>query len=289
MVYGFESCKYQEVISELMQSSQVRFVFDYHLGNKSDDQAFEVSPPISQIDTSRRGAAQDPCKAALVNLVFENYKRSKAGKPLIPVLFTIDCEKNLYPVTAESATTKKTAQNSKITFKEIRRAYKLCEEISDPELRAIARETFKFVKVNNDLSLELIAAPWNDKNWPTLWAERRKASKKSSRSKPSWEKQLYALKETHLKKMEKPTRSSSSCSMESSSSGSSLLSSRMESSTSGSSLLSCRIETITRPVSTTLDSSPVSPTSSSHSPSSYLRRTFSERPTTLEKLFTKAL
>ena len=281
MVYGFNSCHYQEVIEGLMTSTLFKNVFDYHLGYKGHDQAFELTPHISQIETGKTKTA-DPCKAALVNIVLENYKRKKMGKELIPVLFAIDCENNSRPVTAENITTKKDEQNKKVTFKEIRRAYKLCEEFDDPEIRVIAKETFKFVKVKDDLSLELIQAPWEKEGWKDLWGARMKAPKNTStQKKTSWRKELDRLKaqfdqspkksplKISLKSSSSSSSSSSSASSYSSSSSSpSTLSS--PSSTSSSSILpTSPPSTLSSPSSTSSSSIlPTSPPSTLSSPSS---------------------
>src|SRR5690349_12789835 len=116
MVYGFDSCHYNEVNEELTDSALFKHVFNYTLGYEGHEEAHEVTPRISQVKTSKQGTA-DTCKAALVNIVFENCKRMKNGKPLIPVLFAIDCDKNKYSLTSEDITTKKSDKNKTITFK----------------------------------------------------------------------------------------------------------------------------------------------------------------------------
>src|SRR5689334_24479424 len=67
-----------------------------------------------------------------------------------PILFCIDGSNNDTdtPLTPENLASKKEDFNSLVTFKELRRAYKLCEEIDDKEIRDVAKRSFKFVKVN---------------------------------------------------------------------------------------------------------------------------------------------
>jgi len=115
------------------------------------------------------------CKAGMVNIVFENYKRSKEGLTLIPILFCIDIDDNRYPHDIKSIIHKKLSTKC-FTHSELRRAYKLCCELEDEELKEIAQKTFKFVKVkiiDRNYGLESIPAPWENRNWAVTWAKRK--------------------------------------------------------------------------------------------------------------------
>lgn len=147
-------------------------------------------------ETSRK------CKTALTNLVLENYKRQQEGLPLIPIVFAIDITKNPKPCRSRNICSKMPGVNGQVTHKELRRAYKLCSH-PNPKIRAIALQTFKFVKVKivkDRVTLEQIPAPWAtsvnspgkvSSTFDACW----KARKKSSASKPKpekydWRKQL---------------------------------------------------------------------------------------------------
>jgi hypothetical protein len=283
MVFGFASCHYNEVAEGLRASSLFTHIFNYTIGYERDDEAFEVSPPISQIKTNKTGTS-DTCKAALVNIVFENYKRKQQGKPLIPVLFVIDCENNRHSLTSNSITTKEENQNKIITFKEIRRAYKLCEEFDDPEIRAVAKETFKFVKANDDLSLKEIPVPWEKSDWPELWKARKKAPKKF-RKKLNWKSELHAMKKKHTNPGKKTAFSTRSLDLATESTSSF--------SSSRSPTITISSESPTSP-SILSDSSESSPPSSpilelNASPDKTYRRKTNDERSSFEMLFIKSL
>ena len=158
MVYGFADCKYNIIATALRTSSPfgemravnpVQRVFDYTMANSYLTESAETSytlegHKIHKIKFQDNTASR--CKAALVNIIIENCKRDAVGLPLIPVLFAIAIStdmSSLYPPSFSDLIGKK-----QITFKELRRAYKLCSDPLIPEhVRIIAERTFKFVKV----------------------------------------------------------------------------------------------------------------------------------------------
>lgn len=102
------------------------------------------------------------CKTGLTDVVLENYKREKEDLPLIPVLFCIDITDNPRPFLPAAILSKVDGLNGQITHKEIRRAFKLCTH-PNADIRRIALQTFKFVKLNvgeGPSSLKQIPAPW---------------------------------------------------------------------------------------------------------------------------------
>lgn len=182
MVYGFQHCRYTQVSDALESHVNVSRVYDCSLGNDYDPtdgpkQRRLNGESIHQVDSGMRELqtkgksfeTQDcnrKCKSGLVNYVLENYRQSKVhGKEISPIIFCIDIQDkdggNPHPLTSENLLSKtKTVRVSRamtlemnriVTHSEIRRAYKLCNDPTvDPEIREIARKTFKFVKVNEN-------------------------------------------------------------------------------------------------------------------------------------------
>jgi hypothetical protein len=226
VVYGFQHCKYTQVHLAIDQKpdSPLLKVFDSVIGNDVDRSIIPreylttlEGKEIYQI----RSDAGDPrlpvpkqcarrCKAGLVNLVFENYKRIKQGLKPIPLLFVIDITNNRCPLTSENICSKtKTkgvtqtfsiSMNSVVTHEELRRAYKLCNEKDlGKEINQVARQTFKFIKVfqngaENEFGIVEIAAPWDKPDWATLWERRMIESAHSiDPQKHCWRMQLKSL------------------------------------------------------------------------------------------------
>jgi hypothetical protein len=134
------------------------------------------------------------CKTAITNVVLENYKRKKEGKPLIPVLFCIDIDGNPNPARFDRLAAKHPKFNNQITYKELRRAYKLCTH-ENPSIRAVALETFKFIKLTKNRDGEYtpmsIAAPWAHSLFSSMWDMRKKVSKSQpKKAYVNWREQL---------------------------------------------------------------------------------------------------
>lgn len=209
MVYGWEHCFYTMVAGFLMVAADkipswpIKKVFDLDAGKPDLFEDEEhcattiegrkinlIDFPEPKTGTQRIGRI---CKTALTNLVLENYKRKKEGLPLIPVLFCIDIIGNEKPCTMVKLTSKIDTFNNQITYKELRRAYKLCTH-ENPEIRQVAQETFKFVRTGAE-GLELLEAPWADSNKADKFWKTRKGLSKST-PKPSsanWNTQLTKL------------------------------------------------------------------------------------------------
>ncbi len=197
MVYGFEHCYYKNIGKVLENRCQVR-LYDCQLGDdicflnppgvsflrKNGDRLHQISSgAASATKKSKDQVTRRVCKTALVNLVLENFQRSKEGNPLVPIVFCIDKDNNEYELTSEALLSKAyrtrphgaRALKSTITVSELRRAYKLCTDPRvDPIIREIAKKTLIFVKVTvvertlpkvgTHLAYDLvtIAAPWEN-------------------------------------------------------------------------------------------------------------------------------
>lgn len=230
MVYGFQHCKYVQVTEALEQHRDVSRIYDCSLGNDYDAMdndkqkrldgrsIHKISSGIAELDRlGKKFETQDcnrKCKTGLVNQVLENYRKATLeDREISPIIFCIDYENettgetNPHPLTSENMLSKTKivrvsraftlSMNRIITHSELRRAYKLCHDPRlDPEIRAIANRTFKFVKVNEtreefgidrghqidrdirvNYNLEQIEAPWEK---PDFDVELRKRKARSS-------------------------------------------------------------------------------------------------------------
>lgn len=191
-VYGLKDCRYYSVINALEKQniktncwSEINFpIIKYDDINFDPNNNMATEKAKAMVSNSRK------YKTIITSLVIENYKRSKENKPLIPLLFCIGLEEANKKIVlnakkvAESRRGRDMDQpdnpaNSSITEKELRRCYKMCTETS-PELRKIAKETFKFVKLKQDPShprlftLEQVKPFFEEDFWDQAWQERRK-------------------------------------------------------------------------------------------------------------------
>lgn len=211
MVYGYQHCNYLDIIDQFDDSttSPYKKVFGYECGDASSEHETLEGSKITKIsyDSTTKDLEKTArwSKSGIVNIVFENFKRKKLGMPIIPIMFCVDINDNPYGYSLADITSKKPY----ITNKEIRRCYRLCEKIADLEIRAVARETLRFVKVSYDedtevyIDLEQIKAPWESSKWKPLWEDRMK---KKTVTRPGktifWEKELAKIKATYLCKSE---------------------------------------------------------------------------------------
>lgn len=187
MVYGWKFCKYSEVINLLTThpDTPCKTVFSHRLGNRNfEDKTCEgrVIEKIAFADSAhKRTHIARKCKAAIVNLVIENYKRLKDKLPLIPLIFCydIDGKKREVKPSFIAARDLSTVGIKMITASELRRCYKLCKEFEGGPLVSIsevAKKTIKFVKLhlNNRKEYEFkeLAPVWEDPCWKPSWDSR---------------------------------------------------------------------------------------------------------------------
>jgi hypothetical protein len=198
MVYGWSHCKYEKIADLLKTSpnSPMKKVFDSYLGLKSSAEERKTceGTVIEQLKVPLNGMLR-PCKAALTNLVLENYKRMKEAKPLIPLIFCYDIEGNRYPSNEETITSRDPKINKLVTHSELRRCYKLCKDVGDSTIEAVAQQTIIFVKVckgtNGETTFQKIEPFWLKKDWDSVW-KKRQSSKISTVKKRPWREQLIA-------------------------------------------------------------------------------------------------
>lgn len=206
MVYGFGNCLYLKITALLPTFTQIKKVFDWRIGQEYivDEELLVTCEgnelPRVSVDYEQRAISR-ACKAGLTNLVFENYRRQKMGLPIIPILFCIDVDGNKHPISSASITSKEKTLNEIVTHSELRRAYKLCHTFENEEIRRVAQESFKFVKVKvhaksgkgAEYALEEAAAPWKSSDWEGKWAKRKKHGGSSKSNDFPWRKELTKL------------------------------------------------------------------------------------------------
>lgn len=194
MVYGFTHAKYDEIYGSLKApESPIRKLFDWEFGNpKNPDRCvtlegmtieeFAIDPVVS----SEKETCSRVCKAAVTNLVLENFKRSKKGLPLIPLLFCIESPTTVehHKLTVQSLTSKESKTNGLITHSELRRVYKLCKELERESdslaqtLAHLAQSTLKMVRVEHQDGLgetfvmQSVLPVWEQSEWEEAWKKR---------------------------------------------------------------------------------------------------------------------
>lgn len=194
MSYGWEYCGFKFVMTSLQEHAKERTfpiqrVFDYTAGEPSwnarpsnttlEGNRFNIIQFENDEFTTKRQAIGRMCKTGITNLILENYKRDQEDYPIIPLLFLIDCDDNEKPFKMEHMTSKTSQCNNQITYKELRRAYKLWNH-SNPSIRKITQETIKFLKlikvVDGVCDVEEISCPWDNVDFALLWQERLRLS-----------------------------------------------------------------------------------------------------------------
>lgn len=213
MVYGFYHCEYLNLQKALRK--HLDFIFNCSLGNdtSSSEEELRYNQSNGGFDKKIKSGSDKTsslsqslnrmCKAGLVNLILENYKRNLAGLELIPIIFCIDTTENPHPLTSENmlSKTKKNngfEMNRITTHSELRRLYKLCHDPKiDDEIKEITQKACRFVKVASkkvekdlvEFSLEQVAPPWEDPSFQAQLEARREYSAghpKTSNKDYSW-------------------------------------------------------------------------------------------------------
>lgn len=209
MVYGLFEGKYLEISRWLDTQKNMGFfndVFDFFLGEECNNENEYTTTQhitsdhrvISKINSGSDALSRRACKAALVNMVIENFKRRKEELPTIPIIFSVgkddDVKLDIHAIANRASPKSKGMTNS-----EIRRAYKLCFDPGlSEEIRTIAKESFLFISLTTndatapvEFDFTIIQAPWETSCWETGWAERIKT--KSVKADPNpypWRGQL---------------------------------------------------------------------------------------------------
>ncbi len=145
-------------------------------------------------------------KTALVTLVLDNYRRRAHGEAITPLVFCLDVLGNSYPpTTPETIFAKEWRLNRCITHKELRRIAKLCfDERVDRTIREVARETFKYVRVNWALEkgtqnlildLEEMHCPFTERDFQVWHAKRREGQNPAKEGTAYWRSALETIRQ----------------------------------------------------------------------------------------------
>jgi hypothetical protein len=200
MVYGFSHCHYKAVNRALARKNLN--TYNFRLGKEPSTRP--GGRPIYQINSGQNEADGSPpiraCKAALVNMVLENYKSQKTGVPIVPIVFCIDVQDNLCPLSPANIASKtiinpvisvKPIPNKITTHCELRIASKLCIH---PDIQDVAQKSFKCVKVtplgSGDFQLSEVDAPWKSPDWDAAWAARKSHSMPATPKEHNWRKEV---------------------------------------------------------------------------------------------------
>lgn len=190
VVYGWRSCKYIELTKFL------DFDFDAYAW-KSWPKKFSADwvEKTDDIQLYERRI----CKAVIVDVVFQNFKKAFSNKPFTPLIFCVDIEGRVRKVSNEHIASRSADCNDIVTHKELRRCAKICVEIeSDKYLKAIAetaKMTIKFVRLvgsdQSGYSFEEVQPFWEAKDWKDAWDKRMKTAKQSKEKNPiEWKRVL---------------------------------------------------------------------------------------------------
>ena len=206
MVYGFDHCHYLKV-TRFFENHGVE-VYTYELGYDLDNSGvkkiYQIRSGYQEGCERRHQKLRRICKSGLVNMVLENLKSQKIGKPLVPIIFCVDRDQNPYPLSSGKIISRNT---DIVTYSELRRAYKLCNDPTiHPEVREIAKQSFKFVKVgikginpNLSISFTPVSPPWETKDWYENWFVQRGVLGDYSASQKPWKREIheFRLQQTH--------------------------------------------------------------------------------------------
>ena len=186
---GFGDCDYYETVYQNLPS----FIKAYNFFNlpfkKIEDLYPKKLPDIESEDNVKRLG-----KAAFTQLIIENAKRVREGKPVIPLLMFIGLESDKKKIVLDikKIATSHSHNHENTTDSELRRCYKIFNEMSDAEIRELASKTFKFVKINvseDKVTLEEIKPFWSNENWCDFWNSRKHQHEQYSTAKaifPKW-------------------------------------------------------------------------------------------------------
>lgn len=101
-------------------------------------------------------------KRIIADTLQENVRRFHAREPLIPMVLSMESEKNNFQPDKDGM---KLKSDAFITPTEIRMIYKLMVEAPDNNIRQIMKETTSFLRQKKDGSFEKINAPWESNSW----------------------------------------------------------------------------------------------------------------------------
>lgn len=165
VIYGWRACGYERIqeLFEKAKPGKIEKIFNccsLESDHTCEGRAFErIRYDIDKDDAIPAGL----CKSRIVEVLLENYKRKKENLNLIPMIFAISRSDWIFKIHIESLTLKVPTEEKLVTFRELRRVYKLMH-YPNQQVREIAHETFKFIHLekvaDNTYSLIEVPAPW---------------------------------------------------------------------------------------------------------------------------------
>lgn len=137
VLYGLAETKYLD-IKHAINHLALKQAYDY------------CSVKITNLFSPEYRTARTHAKDTITNILIENYKREKSGKPLLGLIFCVayndEFKKFSTDLSRVAQSSSKTSRDT-ITDAEIRRVYKHYQD-TNQEVQEIAKKTFKFVSVN---------------------------------------------------------------------------------------------------------------------------------------------
>lgn len=231
MIYGWRGCDYLDIAEALnAPGSPLQKAFNYKIGvhklneNEEDckkrlytcegrkieqitlsleDIPGENSTDETVLNNRDNVRKRRECKAALVNIVLENYKRSLEKLPPIKILFIAERANSKYAADPVAISSKEASLNGRVTHKELRRCYKLVHYSQNPDIAQIAKETIQFVKLNEangSFTLSAIDPYWEKPEWKPAW-EARLANPGTTPAKATPWRQELEMRAVSFKKM----------------------------------------------------------------------------------------
>ncbi|KTC80967.1 hypothetical protein [Legionella cherrii] len=163
VVFGFSKYDYEEVYKGINANNKIK-AFNY------DDYDLKHKELHNNIPYSMYRVY----KLILNDLVVDNYKRKKEGKPIVPLIFVIgNSDESCEP--RQIAKREEDPYEKWVTLTELRRVYKLTTEFG-AEFSQVARDTVKFVSLDtqsNPTKLKPVSPFWESKDWQHDWEQRK--------------------------------------------------------------------------------------------------------------------
>ncbi|CAM2735015.1 Uncharacterised protein [Legionella steigerwaltii] len=167
VVFGFGKYDYKEVCHEINKNNGIQA---FH----SDDYLFKNEDLGKGTPHSMYGYF----KLILNDLILENYKKKKEGKPTVPLIFVVGKSSESYDP-HQIAKREDDPYEKWVTLTELRRVYKLATEFG-PEFSQVALDTVKFVSLEtlSDVTkLKPVTPFWESKDWQSDWQKRKEETK----------------------------------------------------------------------------------------------------------------
>ncbi|KTD00544.1 hypothetical protein [Fluoribacter gormanii] len=169
VVFGFGKYDYKKLCEAINQNDEMKAVHSDNYDTKNAD--LSKNNPYSMYNYF---------KFILNDLIVENYKKQKEGKPIVPLIFVVGKSDASYDP-KQIAEREYDPTDKWVTLTELRRVYKLATEFG-PEFSKVALNTVKFVSLetNSDVTtLKPVTPFWEDKNWQKEWQTRKEETKQT--------------------------------------------------------------------------------------------------------------